>query len=51
MIAWLACHPRVKFHFTPTSRLRRGTFLGVVDLQASINRYVAEHNADPKPKT
>ena len=63
---WLARHPRVTFHFTPTSaswlnavegffatltkrRLRRGTFLGVVDLQASINRYVAEHNADPKP--
>ncbi len=66
VIAWLARHPRVTFHFTPTSaswlnavegffatltkrRLRRGTFLGVVDLQASINRYLAEHNADPKP--
>src|ERR687898_2559158 len=64
VIAWLARHPRVTFHFTPTSaswlnavegffatltkrRLRRGTFLGVVDLQAAINRYVAEHNADP----
>jgi transposase len=66
VIAWLARHPRVTFHFTPTSaswlnavegffatltkrRLRRGTFLGVVDLQASINRYVTEHNEDPKP--
>jgi transposase len=66
VIAWLARHPRVTFHFTPTSaswlnavegffatltkrRLRRGTFLGVVDLQASINSYLAEHNADPKP--
>jgi hypothetical protein len=28
--------------------LRRGSFLGIVDLQASINRYLAEHNADPK---
>jgi transposase len=63
-IAWLARHPQVTFHFTPTSasclnavegffatltkrRLRRGTFLGVVNLQASINRYLAEHNADP----
>lgn len=30
-------------------RLRRGVFLGVVDLQAAINRYLAEHNVDPKP--
>ena len=66
VIAWLARHPRVTFHFTPTSaswlnavegffaaltkrRLRRGSFLGIIDLQAAINRYLAEHNADPKP--
>ena len=66
VIAWLSRHPRVTFHFTPTSaswlnavegffaaltirRLKRGAFLGVVDLQAAINRYVADHNADPKP--
>ncbi len=66
VIAWLARHPRVTFHFTPTSaswlnavkgffaaltkrRLRHGAFLGVVDLQAAINRYLAEHNVDPKP--
>ena len=66
VIAWLARHPRVTFHFTPTSaswlnavegffaaltkrRLRRGTFLGVVDLQAAINRYLAEQNLDPIP--
>jgi len=30
-------------------RLRRGSFVGIVDLQAAINRYLAEHNADPKP--
>ena len=32
-------------------RLRRGVFVGVVDLQAAINRYVQEHNTDPKPFT
>ena len=32
-------------------RLRRGTFNSIVDLQAAINRYLAEHNADPKPFT
>jgi transposase len=30
-------------------RLRRGAFHSLVDLQAAINRYLAEHNADPKP--
>src|SRR3954465_2913464 len=66
VVAWLARHPRVTFHFTPTSaswlnavegffaalskrRLRRGVFRGVVDLQAAINRYLADHNLDPKP--
>ncbi len=64
--AWLSRHPRVAFHFTPTSaswlnavegfftaltkrRLRRGAIVGVVDLQAAINRYLADHNTDPKP--
>lgn len=32
-------------------RLRRGVFHSVVDLQAAINRYVAETNASPKPFT
>jgi hypothetical protein len=27
----------------------RGSFHSIVDLQAAINRYIAEHNADPKP--
>src|SRR3954454_16554810 len=66
VLAWLTRHPRVTFHFTPTSaswlnavegffatlskrRLRRGVFRGVVDLQAAINRYLADHNLDPKP--
>jgi transposase len=30
-------------------RIRRGSFQSVVDLQAAINRYIAEHNHDPKP--
>lgn len=30
-------------------RIRRGSFHSIVDLQAAINRYLAEHNADPKP--
>ena len=32
-------------------RLKRGVFYSVVDLQAAINRYVAETNASPKPFT
>ncbi len=30
-------------------RIRRGAFRSVVDLQAAINRYIREHNDDPKP--
>src|SRR3954466_1244773 len=30
-------------------RLRRGSFGSLVDLQAAINRYLAETNADPRP--
>jgi transposase len=29
-------------------RLKRGIFKSIVDLQAAINRYVAEHNLNPK---
>jgi len=32
-------------------RLKRGVFKSVVDLQAAINRYLAEHNQAPKPFT
>jgi hypothetical protein len=32
-------------------RLKRGVFHLMVDLQAAINRYVAETNARPKPFT
>jgi transposase len=30
-------------------RLKRGVFRSIVDLQAAIHRYLAEHNRDPKP--
>jgi transposase len=30
-------------------RLKRGVFRSIVDLQAAINRYIAEHNDNPKP--
>lgn len=30
-------------------RLKRGVFRSIVDLQAAINRYLAEHNQKPKP--
>jgi transposase len=30
-------------------RLKRGVFKGVVDLQAAINRFLTDHNLEPKP--
>jgi transposase/transposase-like protein len=30
-------------------RIRRGSFHSIIDLQAAINRYLAAHNANPKP--
>ena len=64
--AWLARHPHLTFHFTPTScswanavegwfakltrqRLKRGVFTSIVELQAAINRFIAETNDKPKP--
>ena len=32
-------------------RLKPGVFVSVVDLQEAINRFVVEHNAEPKPFT
>jgi len=31
------------------SRLKRGVFCSIVDLQAAVNSYIAEHNKHPKP--
>jgi transposase len=30
-------------------RLKRGVFRSIVELQAAINRYLAEHNQAPQP--
>lgn len=32
-------------------RLKRGVFRSIVDLQAAINRFLDEHNAEPRPFT
>jgi len=37
------------FSVLTRKRIRRGSFHSIVDLQASIKRYLAEHNANPKP--
>ncbi len=40
------------FFTVPTrKRIRRGSFHSLVDLQATIKRYLAQHNAGPKPFT
>ena len=65
VLAWLGRHPRWIFPFANSAlwrkavetffsaltrrRLKRGAFRSVVDLQAPVNRYIAEHNADPSP--
>ena len=68
VLAWLARHPRLTFHFTPTScswlnavesffakltkqRLKRGVFRSLVELQAAINRYLADTNQTPSPSS
>jgi transposase len=37
------------FAILSKQRLKRGVFKGVVDLQAAINRFLADHNLKPKP--
>jgi transposase len=37
------------FSVLTRKRIRRGTFHSLVDLHGSIKRYLAEHNAEPKP--
>ena len=37
------------FSVLTRKRIRRGTFHSLVDLQAAIKRYLAEHNKEPKP--
>jgi hypothetical protein len=43
-------HPVEGFFARPTKRrLKRGVFVSLTDLQAAINRFVAEQNTQPKP--
>jgi hypothetical protein len=37
------------FSVLTRKRIRRGSFRSIVDLQAAIKRYLADHNAKPKP--
>jgi len=37
------------FSVLTRKRIRRGSFHSLVDLQAAIKRYLAEHNSQPKP--
>jgi transposase len=37
------------FSVLTRKRIRRGSFHSIVDLQAAIKRYLAEHNVEPKP--
>ena len=64
---WLRKHPRVHFHFTPTSassdlverffselttrQLRRLAVTSVRELERAIRQYIARRNADPTPFT
>jgi len=45
---WLNAVENV-FSTLTRKRIRRGSFHSIVDLQAAINRYLAERNANPKP--
>ena len=45
----LAQRGRRVFAKLTRQRLKRGAFQSVVDLQLTINRFVADTNADPKP--
>lgn len=46
--SWLNSVERF-FSVLTRKRIRRGSFHSLVDLQAAIKRYLAEHNAEPKP--
>jgi transposase len=37
------------FSVLTRKRIRRGSFHSIVDLQAAIKRYLAQHNVEPKP--
>jgi hypothetical protein len=37
------------FSILTRRRIQRGAFKSIADLQAAINRYLDEHNSNPKP--
>ena len=41
--------PASFFAILTKRRLKRGVFKDVIDLQAAINRFVVDHNQQPKP--
>jgi hypothetical protein len=43
------CGRELLFPRSPGQRIRRGVFRSIVDLQAAIHAYLAEHDANPKP--
>jgi hypothetical protein len=43
------CRQDVLLGLDAQARIRRVSFHSVVDLQAAIKRYPAEHNAEPNP--
>ena len=47
--SWLNAVEEVFFATLTKRRLKRGVFVSVVDLQAAINCFVVEHNAELKP--
>ncbi len=51
MAAWIWTRRVVEGFFAKLTRrrLKYGVFHSLVDLQAAINRFVAEHNQTPKP--
>jgi hypothetical protein len=48
VLAWVARHPPF-FSAVTRRRLKRGTLRSIVELQAAIHRYLAEHNDEPRP--
>jgi hypothetical protein len=48
-LVFMAQRYRGFFAILTKRRLKHGVFRSVVDLQAAINRFLEEHNVEPKP--
>lgn len=46
--SWLNLAERF-FHYSTDKRIRSGVFTSVPELEAAITKYIAAHNAQPKP--